>query len=451
MEPKTLWETAKKEIADKISQASFETWFGDTAGTKLDGEQLIIEVPNEFIKSGLTRRYRDLITSVLTDLTGKELELHIITSGRPSSISATPTRLSKEEINSFQTKDVSGELHLKKEYIFENFIRGKNNQLAFAAAMAVAKSPGEIYNPLFIHGNVGLGKTHLLQAIGNYLADHGHYNVIYTSSERFTIEMIDAIQRDRTAAFRNKYRVTDVLLIDDVHFLKDKEGTQEELFHTFNELYQRNRQIVLSSDRSPRELTYLQDRLVSRFRWGLVADIQPPNFETRVAILKHKARQNGLEIKDEILNMIATRVASNIRALEGALLRVVAQMGLQNGEIDTQTVEDLLPEEEERVLNTAAIKEEVSRFYGVSIADLEGESRKEGITHPRHIAIYLSRELTDSSFPEIGREFGDRAHTTIMHSYKTTKKLLKEIPLFQTETEEIRENLLTKFKKLSSD
>lgn len=335
---------------------------------------------------------------------------------------------------------------LRRDYTFARFIRGRGNRLACAAAQAVAETPGQAYNPLFIYGGVGLGKTHLLQAIGNYVLENSpDLRLLYITSERFAIELVEAIQSNQTARFRRRYREIDLLLIDDVQFLKNKEGTQEELFHTFNELYNLNRQIVLSSDRPPEELRELQERLVSRFRWGLVADIQPPDLATRLAILQAKARENGLAIDGPIFELIASRIASNVRSLEGALIRAVAYAELNGLELTAELVGSLLsPEPRSGDLDIGAIKAEIASQYLVSVADLEGENRDKRVAQARQIAIYLARELTRSSFPQIGKEFGGRDHSTVIHAYRRVKEL-EEIPLFQSELEELKSSLRTKF------
>ena len=342
---------------------------------------------------------------------------------------------------------VEGERNsLKSDYTFERFVRGESNLLACSACLAVAESPGQAYNPLFIYGKVGLGKTHLLHAVGNYLLDQEPWlRVIYITSERFAIDLVRSIRQNCTAAFRKTYRQVDVLLIDDVHFLKDKEGTQEELFHTFNELYERGKQIVLSSDRPPDELSRLQERLVSRFRWGLVADIQPPDYETRMAILRAKAKLSALEIGDEMLSLIAARIRSNVRALEGALIKVIAYSSLRRVPLSTELLDEILPAEPPSLLplDIAIIKREVAQQYDVTVQQLEGPSREKPISQARHIAIYLSRELTHSSFPLIGQAFGRRDHSTIMHAYRKISELGSS-PLFYSEIESLKESLLNR-------
>ena len=311
----------------------------------------------------------------------------------------------------------------------------------------MARNVKKPYNPLFVYGSVGLGKTHLLQAIGNAVRESDpSRSVVYTTSERFAIELINAIRSNSTAAFRDKYRQVDLLLIDDVHFLKGKEATQEELFHTFNDLHGDRKQIVLSSDRPPEDLSGLQDRLVSRFRWGLEADIQPPDFETRMAILREKAMTRGLEVQHDVLELIAKRISSNVRALEGALIKAIAYAELQGQPLTPKSIEGILPKEGRRPrLTVAHIKEEVALHYQIPVQELDGASRKKEITQARQIAIYLARELTELSFPSIGREFGDRDHTTIMHAHSKIKLLLADTPLLGADVGDLQESLESRF------
>ena len=342
-------------------------------------------------------------------------------------------------------------LPLNRDYTFSAFVRGENNRLAVAAseatAEAVARDLKKPYNPLFIYGSVGLGKTHLLQAIGNYVASaSGQRTVAYTTSERFAIELINAIRSNTTPAFREKYRQVDLLLIDDVHFLKGKEATQEEFFHTFNDLHGNGKQIVLTSDKPPEDLSGLQERLVSRFKWGLEADIQPPDFETRMAILREKTIARGLEVDNDILMLIAQRISSNVRALEGALVKAIAYAELQGERLTPKNLEGILPKEGRRPrLTIAHIKDEVAARYSVQRSEIEGSSRKKEISQARQIAIYLARELTEQSFPSIGSEFGGRDHTTIMHSYSKIKELLADTPLLYAEISDLKESLTSRY------
>jgi len=430
----TLWNRVISSLKNEISYSSFETWFQDVRPLALTDQALTIAVPDAFTKGGLERRYREKIEQLVADACETPVSLVIEVSEAESSTRTTSATFAPKPTDS---------LALCPDYRFDSFVRGKNCDLAYYASEAVAERPGIAYNPLFLYGNVGLGKTHLLHAIGNRLSETvPNASVVYTTSERFAIELISAIRNNSTAAFRNKYREIDLLLIDDVHFLEGKEATQEELFHTFNELYGNEKQIVLSSDRAPEDLSGLQERLVSRFRWGLVADIQRPDLETRIAILRQKAALRGIDIDVGVLEMIATRISSNVRTLEGALTKVLAFSDLRGVQLTPLTLEGMLPKEGQLPrLTLDAIKEEVAKVYKLKRQDLEGSSRKKEIARARHIAIYLAREMTDQSFPAIGRAFGNRDHTTAMHSHTRVKEMLDETPLLYTEIGQLRETL----------
>jgi chromosomal replication initiator protein len=436
------WEKIRSVLQKEISPTSFETWFAGVHPLKIDHDSLVLSAPTSFVKGGIERRYR----SLLEEAAGKACDRKISVSVQVATGNSTPIDPPKLSAKPEPTRS-RDTLPLNPDYTFSRFVRGNSNHLAYAASMAVAEAPGKAYNPLFIYGSVGLGKTHLLQAIGNLITNSDNdKEVVYTTSERFAIELINSIRNNTTSAFREKYRRIDLLLIDDVHFLEGKQGTQEELFHTFNELYGSEKQLVLSSDRPPEELSGLQERLVSRFRWGLVADIQPPDLETRIAILREKANNRGIEVEDDILELIATRISSNIRALEGALVKAIAYAELQGKKLHINNVESTLPEEGKRErLTIDNIKEEIATRYNVKRLDLEGSSRKKEISQARHIAIYLARELTEHSFPAIGRQFGNRDHTTIMHSYMKIKELIRETPLLHSEIRDIKESLAARF------
>ena len=474
-----LWQEIKKNLEKELPEASFETWVNNLRLVDLQDGRIELAAPSGFIKRGLEERYLDLIESKAKQLTGEKKKVSVqvadlseeektvandeggngtglqtppVSSGDESP-GSSPTPAS-QEVNPSQLEtrsnsgNTNGNMALNREYTFENFVQSKSNQLASAASRAVAEKPADSYNPLFLYSNVGLGKTHLLHSIGNYLKSQNPTGeVIYTSSERFAIEMIQAIRQNKTDEFRKKYRSVQAFLLDDVQFLENKEGTQEELFHTFNELYGNEKQIVLTSDRSPQEFSDLQDRLVSRFRWGLVADIQPPNFETRVAILRKKATQKGLKVDDEVLELIATRVSTNVRALEGALIKAVAHANLAGGKLKIEEVRNFLPDEsrEPKELTVSSIKEVVARNYSLSTDKLEGKSRKKEIARARHIAIYLARELTDSSFPALGKKFGGRDHSTIMHSHKKIDSMIEDTPLLYEEIKELKEEISSNF------
>lgn len=439
----TIWKQVREKLQKEISQTSFETWFANAHLLELKNNSLLIGVPTSFYKGGIERRYRSLLEDIASEVCASQVTITLqVTDQTPPT--SDPPKLDP----SIDSPQLRSTLPLNPDYTFEHFVRGNNNHLAYAASLAVAEAPGKAYNPLFIYGSVGLGKTHLLQATGNFIIASGVPKaVVYTTSERFAIELINSIRNNTTSSFREKYRRIDLLLIDDVHFLEGKEGTQEELFHTFNELYGSEKQIVLSSDRPPEELSGLQERLVSRFRWGLVADIQPPDLETRIAILREKANSRGLTVDDAILELIASRISSNVRVLEGALIKAIAYAELEGKELTPSSLETMLPEEGKRkLLSIAHIKEEIANRYHLKLHDLEGSSRKKEISQPRHIGIYLAREMTNHSFPAIGREFGNRDHTTIMHSYMKIKTLIEQTPLFHGEIKEIQEDLNSRFR-----
>ena len=438
-----IWDTVVASLRKTIPDSSYLTWLADVQPLDLEDTALSIGVPDSFTKNGIESRYRTEIERLATDTCKRPISLQVRVIASQTSTSA--------RLDTHVHFVPQGGFPLNNDYTFRSFVRGKNNHLAHAASEAVARAVIEAeektYNPFFIYGSVGLGKTHLLQAIGNQvLAASQERAVVYTTSERFAIELINAIRSSSTGAFREKYRKVDLLLIDDVHFLQGKEATQEELFHTFNELYGATKQIVLSSDRPPEELSGLQERLVSRFRWGLVADIQVPDLETRIAILREKALSRGLAVDDDVLELIARRISSNVRALEGALVKALACAQLQGERLTPQRLETMLPKEGRRPrLTIDHIKDEVATHYNLAERDLESSSRKKEISQARHVAIFLARELTDHSFPAIGKQFGNRDHTTIMHSYVKVKNQLEETPLLQGEIGELRESLASRY------
>lgn len=438
----SVWGSVIASLKSELSYTSFETWFQGITPLSLADQALTIAVPDAFTKGGLERRFRKRIEDLASESCSQSISLVIQVAEKQDG-----TSVSSRKPKSVATASEQNPLLLNSEYTFDAFVRGKNCDLAYYASEAVAEKPGVAYNPLFLYGNVGLGKTHLLQAIGNQvLKTSPKSSVLYTTSERFAIELINCIRNNSTAAFRSKYREIDVLLIDDIHFLEGKEATQEELFHTFNELYGSEKQIVLSSDRPPDELAGLQDRLVSRFRWGLVADIQVPDLETRIAILREKAALRGLDIEVAVLEVIATRISSSVRALEGALNSILAYADVRGEKLTPSSLESMLPKEGQRPrLTITHIKEEVAARFNLKRQTLEGSSRKKEISQARHIAIYLSREMTDHSFPAIGREFGNRDHTTVMHSYVRVQSMLEEMPLLSSDISGIREALSTQY------
>ncbi len=472
----SLWQKTKKTLKKELPEASFETWVGSLDLVDLQDGRIELAAPSGFVKRGLEERYLDLIESKLEQLAGEPKEIKIRVAehsegdqsggdqngsfrtepqappvspeNSSSGRSAPPASSEVKNVTDSPQGEAGGEIALNREYTFDTFVTSKSNQLATAASQAVAEAPADSYNPLFLYSKVGLGKTHLLHSIGNYLTGKNRGGeVVYTTSERFAIEMIQAIRQNKTDQFRKKYRSVRAFLLDDVQFLENKEGTQEELFHTFNELYGNGKQIVLTSDRPPQEFSDLQDRLVSRFRWGLVADIQPPNFETRVAILRKKATQKGLKVDDDVLELIATRISTNVRALEGALIKAVAHANLAGGKLKIEEVRSFLPEEssETKKLTVDSIKEVIASNYNFSPEELEGKSRKKEIARARHIAIYLSRELTDSSFPALGKKFGNRDHSTAMHSHRKIDRMIEETPLLYEEIKKLEQEIRSNF------
>jgi chromosomal replication initiator protein len=437
-----LWLATLEKIEEKISKPSFDTWLKDTKAESLEGSTLTITAPNEFARDWLEEQYSQLIQKVLLEVTGAKLNLKLIVLDTIIEEDNKPKPKQKPPINDVH----DGKTMLNPKYTFDTFVIGSGNRFAHAASLAVAEAPAKAYNPLFIYGGVGLGKTHLMHAIGHYVLEHNkNAKVVYLSSEKFTNEFIDAIMENKTANFRNKYRSVDVLLIDDIQFIAGKESTQEEFFHTFNALHEENKQIIISSDRPPKEIPTLEDRLRSRFEWGLITDITPPDLETRIAILTKKAKAEGLDIPSEVMLYIANQIDTNIRELEGALIRVVAYSSLVNRDIDASlaadALKDIIPNNKPRVITIPAIMEVVGEKYNVKKEDFLAKKRTKSIAFPRQIAMYLSRELTDLSLPKIGEEFGGRDHTTVIHAHEKITRLVENDSLLAREIEEIKQEL----------
>ncbi|WP_243387227.1 chromosomal replication initiator protein DnaA [Bacillus kexueae] len=441
-----LWSKALGEIEKKLSKPSFETWLKSTKAHALQGDTMIITAPNEFARDWLESRYLHLIANTLYELTGEEIGVKFIIPQNQNDEEFMP----KSPIKAAPNKgDEAGELPqnmLNPKYTFDTFVIGSGNRFAHAASLAVAEAPAKAYNPLFIYGGVGLGKTHLMHAIGHYVLDHNpSAKVVYLSSEKFTNEFINSIRDNKAVDFRNKYRNVDVLLIDDIQFLAGKEQTQEEFFHTFNTLHEESKQIVISSDRPPKEIPTLEDRLRSRFEWGLITDITPPDLETRIAILRKKAKADGLDIPNEVMLYIANQIDSNIRELEGALIRVVAYSSLINKDINAdlaaEALKDIIPSSKPKVITIQDIQRMVGQHYNVKLEDFKAKKRTKSVAFPRQIAMYLSRELTDSSLPKIGEEFGGRDHTTVIHAHEKISKMLQKDEVLQRQIKEIKELL----------
>jgi chromosomal replication initiator protein len=420
---------------------------------KTDGRKLVIGVYGNFSRDLLNRQgSREEIMAKLPLMESHKVELEFIALPEPAEggkamASATPPDSfnSSEDRDDRPTKNSGSVSPLNPRYTFKTFVRGGSNSLASAAAIAVAEQPAKAYNPLFIYGGVGLGKTHLMHAIGHTILQRNpHAKIAYMSAERFTNEMIDSISDAKMNRFRRSYRTVDILLVDDIQFLANKERTQEEFFHTFNELHGANKQIVISSDRTPRQIPTLEDRLRSRFEWGMIADIQPPDFETRVAILRKKAEQCNCPLSNEVSHLLAERVPSNIRELEGALTRLMAFSSLQQRPITvdlaTEALRGILPDPSLRVISIGSIQKAVCEYFSISMNELNGKRRDQKVVKPRQVAMFLCKELTGASYPEIGSEFGNRDHTTVMHSCRKIDANIED-PYFRTSLENIRNML----------
>ena len=420
-----IWEKTLNIIKGELTEVSFNTWIKSISPLSIDNNYIRLGVPNQFTKEILESRYKDLLSNAVKLITTKKYSLIF-------NILSEETA-ETDETNNDDSTDNGEDMPtmLNPKYKFDSFVIGNSNRFAHAACLAVAEAPAKAYNPLFIYGGVGLGKTHLMHAIGHYiLQNNSKAKVVYVSSEKFTNELINSIKDDKNEEFRTKYRNIDVLLIDDVQFIGGKERTQEEFFHTFNALHENNKQIILSSDRPPKEIPTLEDRLRSRFEWGLIADIQAPDFETRIAILKKKADLETINIPNEVMVYIATKIKSNIRELEGALIRIVAFSSLTNREISidlaSEALKDIISNRQSRQVTIELIQDIVANYYNLRIEDFKSPRRTRNIAYPRQIAMYLSRKLTDMSLPKIGEEFGGRDHTTVIHGYEKISECLKK-------------------------
>ena len=437
-----IWSSTLAVIEAQLSKPSFETWLKATKPLAYYNNTLVVGVPNEFAKNWVESRYSSLLQETVNKVAGRDIQLKfIIPQGTD-----TPQHGKKDKAVIEQpTRSVDSTLfrppNLNPKYVFDTFVIGNSNRFAHAACLAVAEAPARAYNPLFIYGGVGLGKTHLMHAIGHYVLEQNKgLKVVYVSSETFTNELINSIRDDRTIQFRNKYRNVDVLLVDDIQFLAGKERTQEEFFHTFNTLHEANKQIVVSSDRPPKEIPTLEDRLRSRFEWGLITDIQQPDLETRIAILRKKAKQENLEVPNEILVNIATRISTNIRELEGALIRVVAYASLTEDQISVHTAEEALKDmvpNRQRPVTVPLIQRTVADYFDLKPEDFKAKKRNRSISFPRQIAMYLCREMTDASLPKIGEDFGGRDHTTVIHACMKITQEVKSDPNLNATVKEI--------------
>ncbi len=437
-----VWADVLEVVRSELNTPTFKTWFEHTSPVEVADGRLVIAVQNEFAREWLESRYSGLLHSALSESLGHDLVIEFSVppaSASPHSFEPPAEEPEEPPVTEAEAASVpvrrrhpSPEGEFNPKYTFDSYVIGASNQFAHAAALAVAEAPGRAYNPLFIYGGVGLGKTHLLQAIGHYVqTSFPHLKVKYVSTEQFTNDFINSIgdrDKKRIDGFRRQYRTNDLLLVDDIQFLKGKEGTQEEFFHTFNTLQQAGKQVVLSSDRPPKDIEKLEERLRSRFEMGLITDIQPPDLETRIAILRRTIEVQHLNVPDAVLTFIADRVSSNIRELEGALIRVVAFSSLTRHPVDIDlaknVLKDIFPERVVRPISIQTIQREVCKYYSLSHSELIGNKRSQSIVYPRQVAMYLTRELTDLSLPRIGAEFGGRDHTTVMHATAKIQKLL---------------------------
>jgi chromosomal replication initiator protein len=426
-----LWHDVSDRLRDALNDTTYSTWFGEVRGAELDDDRFVLTVPNDFTREWIEGHFLDLIRATVRDAGGADRRVNftVVEAAPPPPAPGVPSAVRPLPLEAAPRADIAG---INPKYTFDSFVIGSSNRFAHAAALAVAEAPAQAYNPLFIYGHTGLGKTHLLHAIANFVTDHGGgLTCRYVTSETFMNDFINSLRDKRIEGFKQRYRTYDVLLIDDVQFFEHKERIQEEFFHTFNSLYEAGRQIVMSSDRPPRDISTLEERLRSRFEWGLITDIQPPDLETRIAILRKKVKADQIEIRDpELLTFIASRVSTNIRELEGALTRVVAFASLTGRALSVDLAQDVLrdvfPQGESVQISIERIQELVCDRFGVTHDELTGDRRSQNIVYPRQVAMYLSRELTDSSLPKIGKEFGGRDHTTVIHATSKIARLIRE-------------------------
>lgn len=435
-----IWHKTLELLKTELTEISFNTWIKTIEPVSVDSNAINLGVPAEFNKGILESRYSILIQNALKQVTYKDYRINFVIPSQEST---------KKDVHADNGLDEQLVSILNPKYTFDTFVIGNSNRFAHAASLAVAESPAKAYNPLFMYGGVGLGKTHLMHAIGHFiLSQNPSLKVLYVSSEKFTNELINAIKDDKNEEFRNKYRNIDVLLIDDIQFIGGKERTQEEFFHTFNALYEANKQIIISSDKPPKDIKTLEERLKSRFEWGLIADIQTPDLETRIAILRKKAQLENLEVPNDIMVFIADNIASNIRELEGALNRVIAYSSLTQNEISvdlaTEALKDILSANKTKEVNSNVIKDTVARYFNIRTEEFKSKKRNREISYPRQIAMFLCRELTDMSLPKIGDEFGGRDHTTVIHAFDKITEDIETNPETRRAVSELKRNILGK-------
>jgi chromosomal replication initiator protein len=418
----SLWSEVSSRLRGALNETTYRTWFDHVGGLELSDDEFVLSVPNDFTRDWIEGHFLGLIRAAVGDATGHERRVQLVIVAAKNEGASTPPEGQRREVL----------VGMNPKYTFDSFVIGSSNRFAHAAALAVAEAPAQAYNPLFIYGGTGLGKTHLLQAIAQYVGEHqGELSVRYVTSETFMNDFINALRDKRIEGFKQRYRAYDLLLIDDIQFFEHKERIQEEFFHTFNSIYEAGGQLVISSDRPPREISTLEERLRSRFEWGLITDIQPPDLETRIAILRKKVKTDGIHLPDpKVLEFIAGRISSNIRELEGALTRVVAFSSLtgrpMSEDLAQDVLKDVFPQGEVPQVTIESIQELVSERFSLSIDELCGDKRSQNIVYPRQVAMYLSRELTDSSLPKIGKQFGGRDHTTVIHATSKIARMIRE-------------------------
>lgn len=444
-----MWEDALVYIQEKVPKQVFETWFTPVVLDRIEETTAYLAVPNKFFGEWLGEHYRDLLAEAVSAAQGGgHLDVSFVINNKATS---SPSPSQQEHVpadtagRGFVASRSKRGVQLNPKYTFKSFVVGAGNQFAHAACMAVAEQPAKAYNPLFLYGGVGLGKTHLLNAIGNYLAERSDLRIAYLTTEQFTNEVINSIRYDKMIDLRKRYRNVDMLMIDDIQFLAGKERTQEEFFHTFNTLYEAHKQIVLSSDRFPKDMPDIEERLRSRFEWGLIADLQPPDVETRIAILRKKSEDERIALPEDVIHFLATTMKNNIRELEGSLVRVGAYSSLTGQTITLEMAKNVLRDligDKKKIVSIEDIQEAVGSKYHLKIADLKSRRRSKTLVHPRQIAMYLCRELTDASFPEIGRQFGGKDHTTIIHACRQITKAKEADSTLHTTLEGLKEQIL---------
>jgi chromosomal replication initiator protein len=417
-----VWNEISGRLREALNENTFSTWFSEVGARSITDDELVLTVPNNFTREWIEGHFLGLIGAAIAEIDSeRSIRLEVV---KPQPRTAGP--------ESNRPGQAPAALGINTKYTFDSFVIGSSNRFAHAAALAVAEAPAQAYNPLFIYGGTGLGKTHLLQAISQYVGEHpGNLSVRYVTSETFMNDFINSLRDKRIEGFKQRYRTYDLLLVDDVQFFEHKERIQEEFFHTFNSLYESGSQIVMSSDRPPREIATLEERLRSRFEWGLITDIQPPDLETRIAILRKRVKTDNISVSDpQVLTFIASRVSTNIRELEGALTRVVAFCSLtgrpMTEEVAQDVLKDVFPQGELPQVTIERIQEITSDRFGLSLEELCGDKRSQNIVYPRQVAMYLSRELTDSSLPKIGKQFGGRDHTTVIHATSKIARMIRE-------------------------